>query len=165
MSELLIIAFDDETSAFDLAEHLRPLRDDMWLETQDTTILTRDAEGEVHLNNAANVPLAQTAGGTAWGLLLGAAFAMPIAGALAGAATGAVVGRGRDPGVDSGFLTELGETLKPGSSALCLLVRHVDRAALDKALAAFPTRGRLLQSPYTADEEAGLRAEVERKGA
>ena len=165
MSELLIIAFDDEQSAVDLAERLQPLREDMRLETQDTALLTRDAEGEVHLKSSGNVPLAQTAGGTVWGLLIGAAFAMPIAGALAGAATGAYVGRDRDPGVDSGFLKELGTTLKPRSSALCLLVRRVDRAALDEVLEAFPKRGRLLQSPFTGVDEAGLRSEVERKGA
>ena len=164
MSELLIIAFDDEQSAFDLAERLQPLKDDMQLETQDTTIMTRDAEGDVHLHNAVNVPLAQTAGGTVWGLLIGAAFAMPVAGALAGAATGAMVGRERDPGVNSDFLKELGATLKPGSSAVCLLVRHVDRAALDEVLEAFTVRGHLLQSPYTPDEEGGLRSEVERPG-
>lgn len=165
MSDLLIIAFDDARAAFDLAKHLQPLKDDMRLETQDTTIVTRDAQGEVHLHNAVNVPLAQAAGGTAWGFLLGAAFAMPIAGAMAGATTGAMLGRERDPGVDSDFLKELGETLRPGSSALCLLVRKVDRAALFEALDAFPTRGYLLQSPYTPDEEVGLRAGVERPGA
>ncbi|WP_397541570.1 DUF1269 domain-containing protein [Roseovarius salis] len=160
MSELLIITFDDESSAFELEQHLGPLRAGNWLETQDTTILTRDAAGEVHMQRPVNVPLAQAAGGSLWGLVIGAAFAVPVAGAVTGAAAGAVLGRERDPGVNTAFLEEIADSLRPGGSALCLLVRNLDVSALEEALARFGKRGHLIQSPLTEDEEAALRARL-----
>lgn len=161
MSELLIIAFDDPSAAFELEKHLGTLRAGNWLETQETTILTRDADGAVQVRRPVNLPLAQAAGGSFWGLVLGAAFAVPVVGAVAGAAAGAVVGRGREPGLSSAFLEETAESLHPGGSALCLLVRDMDAAAVETALDEFPKTGRLVRSPLSDEAEAALRARVE----
>ena len=157
MSDLLIIAFDDDTSAFALHDHLGPLRAEQRLETQDTTIVTRDGDGTPRLHQPQNVPVAQTVGGTIWGLVLGAAFMVPIAGAAVGAATGALLGRYRDPGVDSDFLDRIAGNLPPGGSALCLLVRDLERDAVIEAIGSFPTRGTLIQSPLDGESEARLR--------
>ncbi len=161
MSDLLIIAFDDDTSAFALHDHLGPLRAQQRLETQDTNIVTRDANGAPSLHQPQNVPVAQTVGGTIWGLILGAAFMVPVAGAAVGAATGALMGRYRDPGVDSGFLNRIAESLPAGGSALCLLVRDWDRDAVIEAIGRFPQRGTLIQSPLDDEDEAHLRALLE----
>ncbi len=156
MSEFLIIAFDDRDSAFDLDRQLSWLRRQQKLETQDTTVVTRDEEGGVHMHRPVNVPAAQTAGGAVWGLVLGAAFMVPIAGAAVGAATGALAGQFRDPGVDSDFLKRIAETLKPGGSAVCLWVRDMDTDAVMQVIDAFPEKGYLLQSPLNAEEEERL---------
>jgi len=156
MSELLIVAFEGRGDAAALNAALEGMRRDMRIETQDTEIVTRDGDGTVHLHNTIDVPLAQTIGGAVWGLVLGAAFLLPVAGLAVGAATGALVGRGRDPGVDSGFLAELGEKLPLGGSALCLLVRHVDSALLLREIENFPIPGTVLQSPLDRETEARL---------
>lgn len=166
MSDLLIIAFDDEAAAFELDSHLQPLRADSRLKSEDTAIATRDSQGHVRIHGPndgepRNIPLAQTAGGTIWGLVIGAAFAVPVAGAVTGAAAGALVGRDRDPKVKPGYLNEIAETLRPGGSALCLLVHEMDHKALAAALESFPKPGRLVTSPFTGDDEAALRAQVE----
>ncbi|WP_306151250.1 DUF1269 domain-containing protein [Roseovarius sp. MMSF_3281] len=160
MSDLFIIAFDDKDAAFAMHNHLGALRAEQRLETQDTTIVTRDGEGTPTMHRPLNVPLAQTLGGTIWGLVLGAAFVAPVAGAAVGAATGALLGRNRDPGVDSGFLERIAESLPPGGSALCLLVRDLDHDAVMQTIADFPKRGTLIQSPMDDAEEARLRALV-----
>jgi len=165
MSDLLIIAFDDEKAAFALHDHLGPLRAQQRLETQDTTIVTREADGTPKLHQPQNVPVAQTVGGTIWGLVLGAAFMVPVAGAAVGAATGALVGRYRDPGVDSAFLKRVAKTLPPGGSALCLLVRDFERDVVIDAIASFPQRGTLIQSPLDEEEERRLRALVASDGS
>src|SRR6056297_3627115 len=157
MSELLIIAFDDDKAAFALHDHLGPVRAQQRLETQDTTIVTRDADGAPKLHQPQNVPVVQTVGGTIWGLVLGAAFMVPIAPAAAPTAAPAIVGRNRDPGVDSEFLNSITENLPHGGSALCLLVRDMDRYAVMQAIADFPQRGTLIQSPLDNEEEARLR--------
>lgn len=166
MSDLLIIAFDDEAAGFELDSHLEPLRAGKRLKAEDTAVVTRDAQGHISLHGAhgsgpGGIPLAQAAGGTIWGLVIGAAFAVPVAGAVAGAATGALVGRDRDPKVKPGYLEEIAETLRPGGSALCLLVHDLDRTALTAALDSFPKPGRLIKSPLSAEDEAALRAQVE----
>jgi len=157
MSDLLIIAFDDKDASFALHDHLLGLRAQQRLETQDTTVVTRDKDGTPTMHRPLNVPMAQTVGGTIWGLVLGAAFMVPIAGAAVGAAAGAFVGRNRDPGVDSEFLNSITENLPHGGSALCLLVRDMDRYAVMQAIADFPQRGTLIQSPLDKEEEARLR--------
>jgi uncharacterized membrane protein len=157
MSDLLIIAFDDENAAFELHDHLGGLRAQQRLVTQDITIVTRDSDGTPTMHRPLNVPVAQTVGGTIWGLVLGAAFMVPIAGAAVGAATGALLGRNRDPGVDSDFLKSIAENLPHGGSALCLLVRDLDKEAVMDAIAEFPRRGTLIQSPLGEEEEAHLR--------
>ena len=165
MSDLLIIAFDDDNAAFALHDHLGPLRAEQRLETQDTTIVTRDADGAPKLHQPQNVPVAQTIGGTIWGLVLGAAFMVPIAGAAVGAATGALIGRYREPGVDKGFLNRIAESLPSGGSALCLLVRDLEREAVMDAIGTFPQSGTLIQSPLNDEAEAQLRALVASDGA
>ena len=114
MSELMIIAFDEANAAYELEKYLRELRAEMRIEAQDSAVLVRDEDGEVEVHQPYDAPKAQIAGGTVWGLVIGAAFALPLAGAAAGALTGAVVGQGRDPNVSTEFLQEIANTLKPG---------------------------------------------------
>ncbi len=166
MSDLLIIAFDDEAAGFELETHLRPLRADSRLRVEDSAIVIRDSQGHVRISGPndgepRNIPLAQAAGGTIWGLVIGAAFAVPVAGAVTGAAAGALVGHDRDPKVRPGYLEEIAETLRPGGSALCMLVHDMDHTALTAALDSFPKPGRLVKSPLSPDDEAVLRAQVE----
>lgn len=165
MSELLIVAFDGPDDARALNAALEGMRRDMRIETQDTKIITRDADGTVHLHGTINVPLAQTIGGAVWGLGLGAVFLMPLVGLAAGAVTGAAVGKRRDPGVGSGFLKTLGENLPRGGSALCLWVRDVDSDRLLREIAAFPIPGTVLQSPLPAEADARLRMATEGRSA
>lgn len=164
MSGLLIIAFEDATGGFELEAHLRDIRREQRLEAQDITVVTRDEGGEVHLHEHENVPLMQTLGGAVWGLVIGAAFLMPGPGAVAGAAIGGLTGQMRDPGVDSDFLLELAEALKPGGSALCIWVRNFEDDALLAAIRKFPKPGHLIQSPLDEETEVRLRMEVEARG-
>ncbi|QYX57215.1 DUF1269 domain-containing protein [Roseovarius sp. SCSIO 43702] len=164
MSELLIVIFESPDGAERLDAALKPLRDEQRLETQDIVIAVRDADGELHLSTPANVPVAQTLGGIAWGAVLGAAFMMPVAGAIAGGAVGAVTGQLRDPGLDSAFTEEIGRTLRPGGSALCLWVRDMDEAALREVVESFDGGGRIVQSPLSPEDEARLQEALDRGG-
>ncbi len=156
MSDLLIVTFEDEKAAFAFDEALAGLRRDMRLETQDTRVVTRDADGDVTLRGPVNVPLAQAVGGSVWGLVLGAAFLMPLAGAAVGAATGALMARERDPGLDRAFLEEIAQAMGPGSSALCLWVRKMDNEAFLDTVRGFDRVGKVIQSPLTPEDEARL---------
>ncbi|MBJ6371862.1 DUF1269 domain-containing protein [Sedimentitalea arenosa] len=165
MSDLFIVTFDRKDGAEALNAALAPLRAEQRLETQDTNIVTRDADGTVHLHHPVPVPLAQAIGGSVWGLVLGAVFLMPLAGAAVGAGVGALVGRDRDPGVDKAFLEQIGDTLRPGGSALCLWVRHVEEGALEAVLRDFGGGGTILRSPVSPELEERLQAMLDVAGS
>jgi uncharacterized membrane protein len=58
-------------------------------------------------------------------------FLNPLFGMAVGAAAGAISGALRDVGIDDNFMKELGNTLKPGSAALCVMIRQM---AADKVV-------------------------------
>src|SRR5262249_40969688 len=60
-----------------------------------------------------------------WGALIGLIFLNPLFGFALGAAAGAVAGALKNVGVDNAFMQQLGETLKPGTAALCILIRQM----------------------------------------
>lgn len=165
MSEMMIVTFETETGAAELASALEPLREDMEIEVQDITIVTRGETGRLDLKSPRNVPLLQLAGGAFWGAVIGAAFMVPVAGAIVGTAAGAATGTLRDPGIDSTFLTRIGETLPERGSALCLLVRKVDEEALISAIAASGLEGEVITAPVSRDHARQLRAALASRAA
>lgn len=52
-------------------------------------------------------------------------FLNPLFGFALGTATGVISGALRDVGIDDDFMKSLGETLKPDSAALCVLIRQM----------------------------------------
>jgi uncharacterized membrane protein len=157
MSKMFITTFETPDGAAKLAEALKPLREEYKLEVQDITIVTRDADGEIDLNTPGNVPLLQMAGGAFWGLMFGAIVTFPLAGAAAGVAVGALTARDHDPGVPTSFTTKIGETLQPGGSALCLLIRDLDPEALRDRIEATGLSGDLVSAPVPTEMEPELR--------
>lgn len=86
---------------------------------------------------------------------LALSFLFPIAGLVVGAAGGALVGRMLEQGVDKDLVKEVSARLRPGTSALFLMV---DRANADAALAAVRQhRGKVYQSSLPDEVEEELR--------
>jgi len=80
----------------------------------------------------------------------------PLLGFAVGAASGAVGGALSDIGINDKFMKELAGALKPGSSALFVLVRKV---TADKVLAEVQgTGGRILKTSLSNEDEARLQA-------
>jgi uncharacterized membrane protein len=79
----------------------------------------------------------------------------PIAGAAIGAAAGAAVGASLGTGVEPEFVDEVKRTLRPGRSALFLVVKESDADATIAALRQF--RGDVLQSTLSTEAEEALR--------
>jgi uncharacterized membrane protein len=87
------------------------------------------------------------------GAVLG--FAFPIAGLVLGTAGGAAVGALVGNGVDRKFVADVQNSLTPGSSALFLVIRSGDAAALRGALE--PYEGTLIQTTLDSSLEDQLR--------
>ena len=156
MSDLVVIGFDDEHTAFEMRAELAKLQKEYLISMEDVVVVTKDENGKVKLHQAVNLTAAGAVGGTFWGMLIGMIFLNPLLGAAVGAGAGAISGKLSDIGVDDKFMKELGETIKPNTSALFVLVRKVTPDKVLEALKGF--KGKVLQTSLSKDKEEELQA-------
>jgi uncharacterized membrane protein len=160
MSNLFAIAYDDEFKAEEVRLTLAKLEREYLIELEDAAVVVKNKEGKIQLKQAVNLTSAGAASGGFWGLLIGTLFLVPLLGVAVGAATGAIGGALSDIGVDDNFMRDLGETLKPGSSALFILVRKVTP---DKVLDEVSKYGgKVLRTSLSKDDEAQLQEVLDR---
>ena len=160
MSNLVVIGFDDEHTAFEMRAALAKMQKEYLIEMEDVVVVTKDEKGKVKLHQAVNLTAAGAAGGGFWGMLIGMIFLNPLLGAAMGAGAGALSGKLRDIGISNNFMKELGETLTPGSSALFVLIRKATPEKVLEQLKQF--KGRVVQTSLTAEKESELRAALEK---
>lgn len=160
MSELIVLAFDNPDEATRIATDFKALRQTAHLQLKDAMVVVKDAEGKVHIKDEAGHPVAWGAviGGTLGAILF---ILVPVVGAVAGAALGGAIAHWMDLGVDKKFVKEVGETLKPNTSALFLLVGEGNDAAVVQALK--PYKGTLLQTNVSSELESELKRVVEQQ--
>ncbi len=161
MSDLIVVSFPDETTAFELRAELAKLQREYLLDVEDIVVATRGEDGKVRLHQAVDLTLAGAASGSFWGLLVGVLFLNPLLGVAAGAGAGALAGALSDVGINDAFIKEVGETLTPGSSAVFVLLRKVTGDKVLERLSAFAGKGKVLQSSLTEEQEAKLRSALE----
>ena len=155
MSDLVVIGFDDEQTAFEMRAALVKLQKDYLIKMDDVVVVTKGEKGKVKLHQAMNLTAAGALGGSFWGMLVGLIFLNPLVGAAVGAGAGALSGKLSDFGIDDKFMKQLGETFQAGNSALCVLVR---KATPDKVLDALsPFKGTVLKTSLTQENEEKLK--------
>ena len=154
MSNLVVIAFDDEYKAFELRALLAKMQREYLIEMEDAAVVTKEAGGKVKLHQAVNLTAAGAIGGGFWGMLIGMLFLNPLLGAAVGAGAGAISGKLSDIGINDNFIRELSESLKPGTSALFLLVRKATPDKIVERLQGFG--GKVLKTSLSKDKEEEL---------
>ncbi len=154
MNELLVVAFDHFDDARNAMARLRSLEREGKIRFEDTAILERDPDGTAHVKN-------EVSGTTETAAVIGAiiggfvTFLFPPVGMAIGAALGAALGIGLDTGVSDKFIDEVKKTLRPGRSALFLVVKESDADATLAALR--PFRGDVIQTTLPTEAEEALR--------
>jgi uncharacterized membrane protein len=158
MNQLIVVAFDHFDDARDAMKQLRALEREGKIRFEDTAIVERDPDGTAHVKNevSGTTETAAVIGAVVGGLL---AFVFPLAGIAIGAALGALVGRSLDSGVSDQFVDEVKETLRPGRSALFLVVKESDADATLAVLR--PFSGDVIQTTLPAETEEALRQALE----
>ena len=156
MSELVVVAFEDEASAVEMRDALVRLQKQGLIILDDAAVVIRKQDGKVKVKQAVSLVGQGALGGAFWGLFVGLLFWMPWLGVTVGALSGAVGGALTDTGIDDGFIKEVGNTIKPGHSALFLLVREATPDKVVDELAQF--NGKILQTSLSKEDEARLRA-------
>ncbi|SMO97854.1 DUF1269 domain-containing protein [Paracoccus laeviglucosivorans] len=157
MSDLLVIAFDDETTGFELRSELVKMQKEYLIELEDAVVVTRPSADDIQLHQAVNLTAAGAVGGGFWGTLVGLIFLNPLVGAAVGAASGALAARFTDIGINDDFMRDLGHSVQPGGSAVFILVRKMTADKVLERLEGFHIRGRVLQTSLPNDQEDKLR--------
>ena len=159
MSTLVVIGYDNEFKAEEVRLTLRKLQKEYLIDLEDAVVAVKDAQGKVKLHQAVNLTAAGAIGGGFWGSLIGLIFLNPLLGAAVGAAAGAASGALSDVGINDNFMKELASHLKPGTSALFVLVR---KATPDKVLEELKgSGGKVLKTSLSHDDEAKLQAALD----
>jgi uncharacterized membrane protein len=117
-------------------------------------VIARDKDGSYHVQTSHHPLGAGASWGMFWGFLFGLLFFIPVLGLAVGAGLGAVLGRFAKTGIDRQFQDQARDMMKPGTSALFLML---DKVTPDKAVAAMSKfGGTVLKTSLSKDDEKEL---------
>jgi uncharacterized membrane protein len=156
MSDLVVLAFEDETTAGDMLDKIAGLQKRKIVTLEDAAVVVRKQDGKVKVKQAQSLVGAGALGGAFWGMLIGLLFFMPWLGLAIGAITGAIGGALTDVGIDDKFIKEVGDTIEPGHSALFLLVAESTPDKLEQELKGY--KATVLQTSLSEEDDEKLRA-------
>jgi len=152
MATLVAIGYPDQTTAEEARQTVQKLEADLIIQADQVAAISRDLEGKDHVTTTHGDA---SAGGGAWwgrfwGLLFGILFFVPFAGLALGAGFGALFGHLGEKGIDKAFQQQVRDYVKPGTSALFVIVEQVTP---DKAIAALEQYGGTVIKTSLSDED------------
>ena len=154
MADLIAIGYPDETTAGAAEVEARRLARDLVIQPDAIATIVCDREGKFHVSTTHHPVGSGLTWGMFWGLLFGVLFFVPVLGMAVGAGLGALMGKVAKAGIDKQFQDQVKAMLKPGTSALFLIVEKVTP---DKAVAALSRYGgTVLKSSLSKDAEKEL---------
>lgn len=125
--EVLIAAFQEENGAEDALRKLKDAKKEGLIGIKNAAVLWKDDKGKLHFKETADMRggKGMAVGGVIGGVV-GLIFPPSIlASAAVGAAVGGLSAKLRDSGFSDKRLREVGDGLRPGTSALIAVIEHV----------------------------------------
>lgn len=156
MSDLVVLAFDNEFTAERAKQRLLELQNQHLIILDDLVVVVRHTDGKVDVKQSQKGTTAGALGGAFWGMLIGLLFLSPFLGAAVGAGIGALMGKYRDMGIDEKFTREVGDYLKPGTSGVFLLIHQVTPDRVVNAMKEFNPK--VVRTSLSTEQETRLRA-------
>jgi uncharacterized membrane protein len=154
MATLVAIGYEEQGTAAEAAEEVRRLSQDLVIEPDAVAVIARDSKGEYHVTTSHHAVGAGASWGMFWGLLFGLLFFVPVFGMALGAGLGALMGKVEKSGIDKEFRAQVRDLVRPGTSALFMIV---ERASPDRAIAALSRfGGTILKSSLSEEDERAL---------
>jgi uncharacterized membrane protein len=152
MATLVAIGYPDQGTAEQARMTVQGLEADLVIQAEQVAAISRDLEGKYHVHTTHG---GASAGGGAlwggfWGMLFGLLFFIPFAGLAIGAGMGALFGHFGEKGIDKAFQQQVRDYLKPGTSALFMVI---DQVTPDKAVAALSQYGGTVIRTSLSDED------------
>jgi len=158
MADLIAIGYPDETTAIKAEREAQRLAKELIIQPDAIAAIVRDKDGKYKVTTNHHAVGTGTVWGMWWGLLFGLLFFVPVFGMAIGAGFGALFGKLEKSGVDKAFQEQVRDMLKPGTSALFLVVEKVTP---DKAVAHLKQYGgKVLKTSLSEDAEAQLQSEL-----
>ncbi len=154
MADLIVIGYSDETTAALAADEARTLAKDLIIQPDAIASIVRDKEGKFHVSTSHHAVGTGATWGMFWGLLFGLLFFIPVFGLAIGAGLGALMGKITKSGVNKEFQDQVRDLVKPGTSALFLMVEKVTPDKAVEALSKYG--GTVLKTSLTKEGEEQL---------
>ena len=154
MSDLIAIGYPEEATAEEAADEARRMARDLIIEPDAIAVIVRDGEGKYHVHTSHHPVGAGATWGMFWGLLFGLLFFIPFFGLALGAGMGALMGKITKSGIDKTFQDQVRGMLKPGTSALFLMVEKVTPDKAVEGLKKFG--GTVLKTSLSREGESEL---------
>lgn len=153
MATLVAIGYPDQATAEQALETVRHLEGELIIQADKVAAISRDQDGELHVysGHGASSTTGVAAIGGFWGLMFGLLFFIPFAGLAIGAGLGALFGHLGENAVDKDFQHQVRDHLKPGTSALFMVI---EQATPDKAIAALQQYGGTVIKTSLSDEDS-----------
>ena len=152
MATLVAIGYPDQGTAEQARQTVQGLEADLVIQADQVASISRDLDGKYHVHTTHG---GASAGGGAvwgsfWGLLFGLLFFVPFAGLALGAGFGALFGHLGEKGIDKAFQEQVRDYVKPGTSALFMVI---EKATPDKAVAALEQYGGTVIKTSLSEED------------
>jgi len=152
MATLVAIGYPDQATAEQARETVEQLESELIIQADQVAAISRDLKGKYHVHTSHGGP---SAGGGAvwggfWGLLFGILFFIPFAGLAFGLGMGALFGHMGEKGIDKAFQQQVRDYVKPGTSALFMVI---EQATPDKAIAALQQYGGTVIKTSLSEED------------
>jgi uncharacterized membrane protein len=163
MADLIAIGYPDETTALEAEKAAEDLAKDMIIQADAIAAIARDRDGKYKVTTNHHAVAGGTVWGMWWGLLFGLLFFVPVFGMAIGAGFGALFGKLEQSGIDREFQDQVRAMLKPGTSALFLVVEKVTPDRAVERLKQYG--GTVLKTSLSEDAESKLQAELAAAGS
>ncbi|GID30862.1 DUF1269 domain-containing protein [Paractinoplanes brasiliensis] len=154
MATLIAIGYPDETTATAASQEASRLAKDLIIQPDAIAVITRDNEGKYHVTTNHHAVGGGATWGMFWGLLFGMLFFVPVLGMAVGAGLGALTGKIAKNAINKDFQERIRDELKPGTSALFMVVEAVTPDKAVEALSKYG--GTVLKSSLPKETEEEL---------
>ena len=152
MATLVAIGYPEQGTAMEAQQTVERLEADLIIQADQVAAISRDEEGKYHITTTHGATSGSSGAvwGGFWGLLFGLLFFIPFAGLAIGAGFGALFGHLGKNAIDQEFQDQVRDQLKPGTSALFMII---EQATPDKAIAALNKYGGTVIKTSLSEED------------
>ena len=156
MADLIAIGYPDTTTALQALDAAEKLAGDLVIQPDALAVIVHNDDGKFKTITNQHLIGGGATWGLFWGFLFGILFFVPIFGMAVGAGLGAIFGKLGQTSIDKGFQDQVRQQVKPGTSALFMIL---EQFTADKTLEALaPFGGTVIKTSLSDADQAEIQA-------